>query len=488
MATVDQEFLKRIDAIPMHGFGLSTDVYCPEVGELLGALGDEASNVDYVELFKANNAALAAVRRQLPSIALAYHGEGLWITQPDWCEQYPYRLELETAATHLRVLRSHWMTHECASKQMAGYTFGRYLPPLFTETSAAVVAEHITLVQHHLDQRCEMANGLGPLFLLEMPPLTYFGFGTVPIARFFRLIADRTACGLVLDLGHLWTVYRYSNEGGRSSMERFVENFLDVFPVERVVEIHVAGLSAEGDGEEATDDTTPPRLLDDHAAPIPDMLFDLLAQVLARPDLVHLRGVALEVDNKPIPQIVQEYRRFRREFASAFDRRGTPPSEKVHAAKFDRKGQGASCSRIDKMRLQRDYARYAELVSGVSHPLATESLGLIGNRDGVDRYRRHYLPNELLHWGGDLRDMFPETCRLLEGHGVELEKFVDHWFRMPHPTTAPYDFFLLKIERFVEFVRNWLPSAVPAAEREAAMLRTAYQVANEPAAGVEVTA
>ncbi len=488
MATVDQEFLKRIKAIPRHGFGLSADVYSPEIGELLGALGDDASTVDYVELFKANEGALAAVRRRLPSIALAYHGEGLWITQPDWCEQYPYRLELETAAAHLRVLRSHWLTHECASKQMAGYAFGRYLPPLFTETSAAVIAEHVTLVQRQLDQRCEMANGMGPLFLLEMPPLTYFGFGTVPIARFFRLITERTACGLVLDLGHLWTVYRYSSEGRRSSMERFAENFLDVFPVERVVEIHVAGLSADGEGEEATDDPIPPRLLDDHAAPIPDMLFDLLAQVLARQDLVHLRGIALEVDNKPILQTIREYRRFRREFTGAFDRRGTPPLEKEHAAGFDRKGQASSCSRPDKIGLQRDYARYAAVVSSVAPPRAIESLGLIGDREGVDRYRRQYLPNEILHWGGDLRDMFPETCRLLERQGVELEEFVGHWFRMPRPTTAPYDFFLLKIERFVEFVRDRLSSAVPTAEHEAGILRTAYQAANEPAAGVEVTA
>jgi uncharacterized protein (UPF0276 family) len=479
MAAVDQEFLKRITAIPMHGFGLSTDVYCPDVSELLVALGDEGSDVDYVELFKANDSALAAVRRRLPSIALAYHGEGLWVTQPDWCEQYPYRVELETAAAHLRTLRSHWMTHECASKQMAGYAFGTYLPPLFTETSAAVTAEHIVRVQQYLDEHCETANGMGPLFLLEMPPLTYFGFGTVPIARFFRLIADRTACGLVLDLGHLWTAYRYSGAWRRSNVGRFAEDFMDVFPVERVVEIHVAGLSAEGEGE-ATDGATPPCLLDDHAAPIPDMLFDLLAQVLARPDLVHLRGIALEVDNKPIPQTIREYRRFRKEFNRAFDQRSTPSSEHERGATFERQSPAVFCSDTGKTQLLLDYARYVGVVSGASDRLAAESLCLVGDQEGVDRYRRRYLPNEILRWGGDLRDMFPETSRLLDGQGVELEEFVLHWFRTPRPSTAPYDFFLLKIERFVEFVRDRLPSAAPTAEREGEVLRTAYQIANEP--------
>lgn len=479
MGAVDQEFLKRITVIPMHGFGLSADVYCPDVGELLDALDGSPPDLGYVELFKANDSALAAVRRRLPSVGLAYHGEGLWVTQPDWCETYPYRLELEAAVAHLRTLGSYWMTHECASKQMAGYAFGTYLPPLFTETSAAVTAAHITRVQRYLDEHCEMTRGMGPLFLLEMPPLTYFGFGALPIARFFRLIADRTACGLVLDIGHLWTVYRYSGAWRRSNVERFAEDFLDIFPVERVVEIHVAGLSAESVGE-ATDGATPPCLLDDHAAPIPDMLFDLLAQVLARSDLVHLRGIALEVDNKPIPQTIREYRRFRKEFNRAFDRRSTPPPEHGRGATFESQSPAESCSQTDKTRLLLDYARYVGIVSGVTDQRAAESLCLVGDHDGVDRYRRRYLPNEILRWGGDLRDMFPETYRLLNGQGVELEEFVLHWFRTPRPATAPYDFFLLKIERFVEFVRDRLPSAVPTAEREAEVLRTGYQVANEP--------
>jgi hypothetical protein len=76
-----------------------------------------------------------------------------------------------------------------------------------------------------------------------MPPLTYFACGSVSIPAFFQHIADRASCGLVLDIGHLWTVYRYTGAWRRRSVEQFLAEFLDDFPLERVIEIHVAGLA-----------------------------------------------------------------------------------------------------------------------------------------------------------------------------------------------------------------------------------------------------
>ena len=56
-------------------------------------------------------------------------------------------------------------------------------------------------------------------------------------------MTDRAACGLVLDIGHLWTVYRYTGSWRRQRLEDFAAQFLEAFPMERVVEIHVAGLA-----------------------------------------------------------------------------------------------------------------------------------------------------------------------------------------------------------------------------------------------------
>ena len=75
--------------------------------------------------------------------------------------------------------------------------------------------------------------------------------------------------------------------------------------------------------------------------------------------------------------------------------------------------------------------------------------------------------------------MFPQTCRTLAEREFCLTKFVTFWFRSPRPLTHSYDFFLLKIERFLEFVTERAPDACVCAEQESDMLRLAYAQANE---------
>ena len=77
--------------------------------------------------------------------------------------------------------------------------------------------------------------------------------------------------------------------------------------------------------------------------------------------------------------------------------------------------------------------------------------------------------------------MFPQTCRALAERGICLTEFVSFWFRSPRPLTHSYDFFLLKIERFLEFVTERAPDARFRAEQESDMLRLAYAQANEVA-------
>lgn len=488
---VDQEFLQRVALIPHHGLGLSVDVYQPDLFELLDALARRSLASGYLEIFKASQPALAAVRRRLPACLLEYHAEGLWVTQPDMETAYHLDQELATAVAHLETLGCHWMNHECASKQMAGYAFGTYLPPLYTRASVEVTAEHIRLVQDHLDRRMSGPDGRAPLFLLELPPLTYFTFGDLPIAEFFRLVAERTPCGMVLDIGHLWTVYRYSGETKRRGLTEFLAEFLDTFPMERVVQVHVAGLARHETDGQAPDRAGFPRWLDAHGAPIPGVLFDMLETVLAHPKLRHVKGVALEVDNKAVPQIVQEFQQFVERFASwdALSRSAQPARRDAgrpalhaerRAEKLTQPVVRVREAHAGEQELLGQYGRYAGLVTGqrwTDPPLDVPALGL--EPGALDAYRRAYLPHEILCWGGDLRDMFPETCRRLDQADISLESFVCYWVREPRRSPAPYDFFLLKIERFEAFVREVLPEAIATAVREATVLRDAYRAANE---------
>jgi uncharacterized protein (UPF0276 family) len=491
MATVDQEFLRRVSLIPQHGLGLSVDVYQPDLFELLDVLEQRSLAYGYLEIFKASQPALAAVRRRLPACLLEYHAEGLWVTQPDMETAYHLDQELATAVAHLETLGCHWINHECASKQMAGYAFGTYLPPLFTRAGAEVTAEHVGLVQDRLDRRRLASDGPAPLFLLELPPLTYFAFGDISVAEFFRLIADRTPCGMVLDIGHLWTVYRYSGEAHRRGLNGFLAEFLDTFPMERVVQIHVAGLAQHEADNKAADPAGCPRWLDAHGAPIPELLFDMLEIVLAHPKLRHVKGIALEVDNKAVPQIVQEFRQFTERFAwwDAPNQPAQPARQDagrpaLHAEREAEKlGQPVVEERgahTGEQELLGQYGRYAGVVTGQRRAEPPPDLSTLGLESGaLETYRCAYLPHEILYWGGDLRDMFPETCRRLDQADIPLESFVRYWVREPRRSLAPYDFFLLKIGRFEAFVREVFPEGIDTAVREATGLREAYGAACE---------
>lgn len=478
---IQQDFQRRLRQIPPQGMGLSVDVYSPDLFELVKQLRARELRPNYLEVFKATTAALTAVRQALPDISLAYHGEGLWITQPDVQASPFFQQDVGEMVTQLNRIQSLWLNHECAMKQMAGYSFGTYVPPLYTPLSAEVVAENIATVQQAMDQQGGRIDGTAPLFLLELPPLTYFAAGTIPIPRFFQLVTDRVPCGLVLDIGHLWTVYRYTTARRGMSLERFVKEFLDEFPLERVVEIHVAGLACHESAGEAERGAEPPAWLDAHAAPIPSVLFALLEQVLAHPNLVSLRAVALEVDTKPIETIVEEYgeavRRFSLLVQQAMDR-GMAVERSMDQALPPCSAQ-EPIGQSDRQQLRDDYARYAQIISGQVPMTGPEWQEVVAGQAGLTSYCTSYLPYEILHWGGDLAEMFPQTCRILAERGVCLTEFVAFWFRAPRPLTESYDFFLLKIERFVEFVVESAPDARVCVEQESDLLRQAYEQANE---------
>jgi hypothetical protein len=478
---VQQDFQRRLRSIPPLGMGLSVDVYSPNLFELVNKLRERELQPGYLEIFKATTTALTTVRQAVPDIPLAYHGEGLWITQPDVQASPFFQQDVGETVIQLNSIHSLWLNHECAMKQMAGYSFGTYVPPLYTRLSAEVVAENIAAVQQAMDQQGRRADGTAPLFLLEMPPLTYFSAGTIPIPHFFRLITALVPCGLVLDIGHLWTAYRYTAAFRQISLERFVREFLDEFPLERVVEIHLAGLACHESAGEPTRGEGLPEWIDAHAAPIPSILFTMLEQVLANVNLVSLRAVALEVDTKPIEMIVEEYAEAVRRFSPLVQQtmaRGTAVEQSMRLTPRPVSVQGPVCQ-SDRQQLRDDYARYAQIISGQVPIMGIEWQEVAAETTGITRYRESYLPHEILHWGGDLAEMFPQTCRALAEQGVCLTEFVTFWFRSPRPLTHSYDFFLLKIERFLEFVTERAPDARVCVQQECDSLRQAYAQANE---------
>ncbi len=107
----------------------------------------------------------------------------------------------------------------------------------------------------------------------------------------------------------MWTVYRYTGAWRNQSLWTFFETFLHEFPLERVIQIHIAGLECHPKlSDPLAPDTSnaPLSWIDAHSASIPEELFTLLVQVLQEPRLTNLKGIALEVDGKQIPLICRE--------------------------------------------------------------------------------------------------------------------------------------------------------------------------------------
>ncbi len=479
MPSFDQEFLRRASRISHHGLGLSVDVYSPNIFELVEALHINSLAYGYLEIFQSSEQALHAVRSKIPQALLECHAEGLWVTQPDWGEAYPLDASIQETATHLRALGCSWFNQECASKQMAGYSFGTYLPPLFTQASAEVTASNAVRLQSAMDAKLSDSSQAPPLLLLETPPLTYFGVGDLAYPKFFSLLTEHASCGLVLDIGHVWTVYRYSRRSCKQGVTEFLDEFLGSFPLSRVVQIHAAGLANHPHDVGLTEpsESSLPPWIDTHGAPIPEVLFNMLDQVLAHPALTNLKGVAMEVDTKPIPLIVEEYHRFIERYGWWEKRTRYGQSSSDVCAEFEIFASATERLLIPEVVDQ--YRMYAQVVSGQADRTALSMVGkLHEDQDGLDRYQRVYLPKEIFEWGGDLREMFPRTCECLGDNAKVFPEFLQFWFNEPRSSKRPFDYFLIKIHLFVEFIERHYPELRDTVYQEADGLRAGYQLAN----------
>ena len=181
-----------------------------------------------------------------------------------------------------------------------------------------------------------LGNGSAPLVLLEMPPLTYFVAGTISIPTFFRLVTEQSG---------LWT-----GAGRRASLDclsvysRLENHHTDA--VCRSVHVRISDGASGGNPcgraslfmnpvrrpQGRSQNDSPPAWTDAHAAPIPPVLFEMLDRILAHPRLISLKGLALEVDTKPVELIVDEFERFVGRYATvSFCPMADTPITPLHA-------------------------------------------------------------------------------------------------------------------------------------------------------------
>jgi hypothetical protein len=143
-----------------------------------------------------------------------------------------------------------WSTHETTY-------FNDLLPLPYTAATLGRVCDHIDQVQ----------QAIGRPLLLENPS-TYLAFreSTMSETDFIRAIAERTGCGLLLDINN---VFVSATNHGFSARE-----YLADFPLSRVGEVHLAGHAEQADDEGL------PLLIDSHDGPVADAVWKLFAIVI----------------------------------------------------------------------------------------------------------------------------------------------------------------------------------------------------------------
>ena len=195
------------------------------------------------------------LRRICADYPLSIHGVGLSIGGVSALDREHLRRLKRLIDTYQPALFSEhlaWSSHD-------GVFLNDLLPLPYNAVSLAHVCDHISEVQ----------DTIGRTMLLENPS-TYVVFANSAMTEieFLRAVAQRTGCGLLLDVNnvHVSAV----NHGVDASA------YIDGFPMQHVGEFHLAGFAEDRDSSGAR------LLIDDHGCPVGDVVWDLYRRAFAR--------------------------------------------------------------------------------------------------------------------------------------------------------------------------------------------------------------
>jgi uncharacterized protein (UPF0276 family) len=144
----------------------------------------------------------------------------------------------ERAIARARALAAQYETpwvaehFQCLHTEDGTYNLNYVFPPLYTEEFLARFVANATALQRRLDQPLVMENIPG-FFDVKASQMSE----PVWLRRFF----EATGLGFLLDLPHVWLEAHYRGIAP--------ETWLAEFPLEQVVELHVAGVKEDDDLE-----------------------------------------------------------------------------------------------------------------------------------------------------------------------------------------------------------------------------------------------
>ncbi len=162
-----------------------------------------------------------------------------------------------------------WFVEDFGYWALDGRQFYSFMPPVLTEESLDATCRNMSALQESVS-----------LPYLPENPAFIFSVGPMHILEFSAELSRRTGCGLLLDVGHL---YSFQVARGLDPMHS-----IGLLPMDRVYEIHVAGGAV-------VNSRSGYRYYDDnHSRPIAPVVLEMLAEIVGHAS--NLRALTVEVD------------------------------------------------------------------------------------------------------------------------------------------------------------------------------------------------
>ena len=187
---------------------------------------------------------------------------------------------LSALSTELSRVKTPWHSDHLCFSTSGPVVLHDLLPLKLCHENALRVADRIRAIQDRL--------GL-PIAIENISWYAHPGQAELPEAEFIAEILEKADCRLLLDVNNVWV--NAQNHG--FDPREFIANL----PLERVIQIHVAGHARMPSG----------LVIDTHGAPVPDPVVDLLGWTIERTGPV---PVLLERDNDipPLSELMAEVR------------------------------------------------------------------------------------------------------------------------------------------------------------------------------------
>ena len=246
-------------------------------------LFEHVTEVDFVEVLVDNwletgGASSRVLTRVADTFPVVLHGVGLSIGGPA-----PLDLDyVDQVANLARSTRARWYSDHVCFSNAHGVEYHDLIPLPFTRSAVDRVVERARAVAARLPVPFALENAS---YYVRFPEADYDEAG------FLTAILEGADCGLLLDVNNVWV---NSQNHGYDPVA-----FLDALPLERVVQVHLAGHDDHGDV-----------IIDTHGARMRAEVLDLYAALV---ELIGPVTTLVEWDNDlpPFETLVDECRRVR---------------------------------------------------------------------------------------------------------------------------------------------------------------------------------